>query len=462
MKALTRILSDLFLIYLALLISGCDREPQLEPIARIGDRSISQESFAFAYELAPRRITEQAPEKARTTVLENLINRILFSQEAERRGLDMRPRFIEYEDYYRRQAVNQELYRREVREKVTVDEEEERRAYERSGQMLLVKHFQSPDSTTARLLIADKLEIAHVPVHPWIETQTNDIYGAFDMIGWNTVDAGIEDVLYTLEPGQYSEPLYYGKQYHVFFLLDVIRDVMQRENDFQAQRESLHGVLRKRKEKTRSLEFVYDHLTPQQLIIRSDGLQRLTDYIWESRPQKRREGPDFIPDREIRLIEAGTENLADAVLAEYRDGTMDCRTFLRFYKLNPQKMDFSQRLKLLDDIQNMVGLYVRDQVLSDYGLSLGLDSAPAAKEDFEDDRDRLLAGLLQHELAASLATEAVSENPGDNRYTALESALLDSLRRITDIAVDMEVLMAIHTSDEGLSRKVDFSAIRMQ
>ncbi|MCF7802508.1 MAG: hypothetical protein K9N34_10895 [Candidatus Marinimicrobia bacterium] len=449
---------------LAFVVIGCSRKaPESLPVAYVGDRTISSEMFAFTYELSPRSITEQPPERARQTVLNNLINRILLAQEAEHRGLDQNSRLQELENYYLRQAVNRELYRQQVREKVIVTEDEEREAFNHSKKTLWVRHFVADDTIAADRIIAGENHAPHIPIHPWMVTKKMAQNELADSIGWNTVDPVIEAILYQLKPGQFSRPVFYGKKYHVFHLIDVIQNVMKLESDFQQQRESIHGVLKRRKEKALSIAFVYARLTPEHLVIKATVLNQLTDFLWSHKPAPVKNGQlDFIPEEEIRLVDAGEGNLAGQVLAVYRSGEMTVRKFLFLYKVNPQKMDFDDRTSVLDAIQNMVGFYVRDRVLSDYGLSLGLDSKPEVRQDFQEARDRLLAELLQHQMVASVLKENLPESTMSARCRSLQNALLDSLRQNTIITTDTSALMAVYTSDEGMSRKMDFTAIRTQ
>lgn len=452
-------------IGLAFVLAGCGRKApeSSHGVAYVGDRTISPETFAFTYELSPRSITEQPPEQARLAVLDNLINRALMAQEAERRGLDKNSSLHELEDYYLRQAVNRELYRQKVRRKISVTEDEEREAFDLTKKTLWVRHYAANDSISADRIISGEMPAAHIPIHPWMVTRQMAQNEFADSIGWNTVDPTVEAILYKLEPGQFSRPVFYGKKYHVFHLVDVIQNVMKLENDFQQQRESIRGVLQKRKENLLSAEFVYNLLTPQQLVIKAKVLNQLTDFLWDHKPVTEKNGtPDFIPDTEIRLVDSGQDNLAEEVLAIYKSGEMTCREFLFQYKLNPQKMKFENRLSVLDAVQNMVGLYVRDRVLSDYGLSLGLDSEPEVRRDFQEDRDRLLAELLQHQLVASVRKENLPDATISAMAKSLQNTLLDSLRQTTVIETDISALMAVHTSDEGMSRKMDFTAIRTQ
>ena len=203
-------------------------------------------------------------------------------------------------------------------------------------------------------------------------------------------------------------------------------------------------------------------MTPQHLIIKAKALNLLTDHIWDNQPQNQKQKPDFISNEEITLVHNDKTDLLDRVLAVYKSGKMTVEDYLFHYKLDPQKIEFTNRQSIFDGIQNSVGIYVRDKVLSDYALTLGLATSEKVVSDVRTDRERMLSDLLREKLYDGLKKNGQS---GDQLRARLENRtanLLDSLRKATPIQIDDTALLEVHTSDEGLSRTIDFTAIRTQ
>lgn len=453
------------LVGLALVLSvvACEFQKSSEiVVARVGERKISADEFAFTYELAPRSLTSQEPEQARRAVLQRMTDVILLVGEAERLGLDDDPKLDRVLDHHKRQAANRELYLRHVRQAVSIDEAEEREAYRRLKTKLFVKHYETPYHYEAQQLATGTLRTQHVPVHPWIETVDLPEYGPVDLISWNDIDATLEDLLFELTPGQYSEPQYFGGQYHIYQLVEKETEIMMRENDFLAHRESLRGIIRKRKESLVSAAFVQEVMGPEQLTIKAEALNRLTRHIWQNRPNNQNQGVQFITNGEINNITTHLQEVPGLPIAEFRSGRLLVKDILFIYKLNPQKISYASETLLRENLKNIVGTYARDQVLSELALAEGLHQQPAVVGEVRSQREKLLADRMRRELYRSMISTSIDSAQLTAKYLAVTDELINKLRAETDIVIDLDNLMAVNTTDKGLSRKIDFMAIRTQ
>ncbi len=448
---------------LVLSVVACGLKDSSETVvARIGDRNITADEFAFTYELAPRSLTSREPEQARRAVLQRMTDVILLAGDAERLGLDDDPILERVLDYHMRQAANRELYFRHVRQAVSIDEAEEREAYRRLKTKLFVKHYETPSYDEAQQLAMDTLKAKHVPVHPWIETVDLPEYGQVDLISWNDIDATLEDIIFELTPGQYSEPQYFGGQYHIYQLVEKETEIMMRENDFQAHRESLRGTIRKRKESLVSAAFIQEVMGPEQLIIKADALNRLTRYIWQNRPNNQNQEVQFITNGEINTITNHVQEVPGLPIAEFRSGRLLVSDILFMYKLNPQEINYDSESILRENLKNIVATYVRDQVLSERALAEGLHRQREVVEEIRSQRENLLADRMRRELYMSMISTGIDSAHLSAKYLSMTNDLINNLRANANIEIDLDNLMAVNTTDKGLSRKIDFVAIRTQ
>ena len=349
-------------------------------VARIGSRQISSDEFAFSYELAPRTLTSLETEDARRAVVQKMANTILLANESERQGFGEDPQFKRIMDYHTRQAANRELYLKYIRKPVLIEESEEREAYRRYKTHLFVKHFEADDRAAALKIQQAVNQPQHVPSHPWIETVELPGYGAVDQISWNDIDATLEDILFALEVSQFSEPQFFNGKYHVYRLIDVEFEIFGRENDFMANRESLRGIIQKRKEALASAALVQKIVSPENLVIKADGLNRLTNYLWINRPLEQTEAAKYIANKEIANLATYSEEMPGFSIAEYRSGGLSISDLLFLYKLNPQEISYRSEAAVRQTLIAIIGIYVRDQVLSNAAIAEGLHQVPTAVE----------------------------------------------------------------------------------
>ncbi len=364
---------------------GCDTQKTVSPsVATVNDRVISADEFAFFYEFVPRHITNQEKEKAYTAALQRLTDRILLAQEAESLGLGESDTLMQKAlELFRRQAVNRELYLKHIRNPITVREHEARQAYERSCKVLHVKHFKSSIEQEIENVLSGVVPWNHIPMYPGVNTLESPLYGKVDAVSWNDVAPDLEEKLYSMDLHHVSEPVFDGIHYHIFKVVDYEKNVLIRENDFQTKRESIHGILQKRKETIASTEFIQDVMEPQNVIIKADVLNALTHLMWENRPVEKNKDLQFLPDREVNTFPDTNRQLASRVIATFRDGDMTVDDMMMYYRVNPRPVTFNSETGLRESLKNAVAVYIRDYVLSERGLREKLDRLPSVKEEVQ-------------------------------------------------------------------------------
>lgn len=433
--------------------------PESPIVAKVEDRLISADEFAYAYELAPRELTRLDKLDARLAVLDRLTDRILLSREAEKLGLDRADSVLQRSlDIYKRQAVNRELYRKHIRTPISVSEDEEREAFRRSKISYFIRHFETESTEDAKAVSDGIRPFEHKPLYPGVETIQMEPFGYMDVIPWRDIPANIEELIVNLPMYQISEPLIYNGKYHVFQVVEQEREILLRENDFLANRESIRGVLRKRKESVAAAAFVQNVMAPQGLIIKADALNQLTDHLWKNRPASADPQIQYISKAEIKLISQNESELGQQKIAIFKSGEMTVADILFRYKVNPQKISYNSKLALRESLKNAVALYVRDWVFSEKGIAEKLDRSPAVKEELRTRREFLLAQKMINRLYQEQANEAMS----DEEFQKVLIAYTRNLKENATIQVFEERLMAVNTSDEGLSRKIDFIAVQTQ
>jgi hypothetical protein len=437
-------------------LPGCDQpEPESRPVATVNGRIVTADEFAFFYEFIPRHIAAQTKEKAYTDALQRLTDRILLAQKAESMGLEASDTLMQRAlDLFRRQAVNRELYLKYIRNPITVTEQEARKAFERSCKTLHVKHFQTALEPEIKNVRSGVMPWKHIPMYPGVKTIESPLYGAVDAISWNDVAPDLEEKLYSMDLHQVSEPVFDGTYYHIFKVVDYEKNVLIREHDFQAHRESMTGVLRKRKETRASSEFVQQVMAPQQVIIKADVLNALTRHLWEKRPLEP-EKLQYLPDQEVNTLEDTNRRLAARVIATYRDGELTVGDLIMNYRVNPQPVTYTSEAGLRESLKNAAAVYVRDHVLSEMGLREKMDQYPSVREEVQTRREYLLAEKMIRNLYHSIKDSITSD---EEKEVWLED-YLTKLRADASIEIDEDLLLSINTSDEGFTRKIDFVGV---
>ena len=427
-------------------------------VAQVNHRKIAPDELVFAYELAPRTVTQRGAEEAVREVLDYLIDRILLAEEAQRRGLDRDSSLQRVIDYYTDAEIVRELYRRHIRDSIRIKERELRREYKRSGTTLFVKNYVSTDLAIAREIRKRSDNPQHFPINAMAKTIQHPEHGSVDMIKWNVLQQELEDFLLDLPVHERSEPFYDGDRYHVFEVVGKEREAFATENDFAARRASLETVIRKRREHAAAFRFVQRVMQDQDLLIRGPVITKICDALWAMYGETEEYLPQFIPMREVREYRRSLGELREAVLAQYRDGSMTAEDFIFYYTVHPLQIACSSEAALHKSLQDAVAIYVRDRVFADLGKEEGLAESHSVQKERQQWAEKLSANRLKTELRRELKASQMDSLQYDSAYQNDLRELLAVLRENANIRIHEERLANLKLSDRGVNRKIDFVA----
>ncbi|MBN2280308.1 MAG: SurA N-terminal domain-containing protein [Candidatus Marinimicrobia bacterium] len=441
-------------------MNQCDSAKSNSPtVAKIGDRVITANEFAEAYEFSSRQITSKEKSEARQAVLDRMIDRILLAEKAEEMNLAATDTVMQRAiDLYRRQAINRELYQKYVRKPVLINEDEERNAFLRSQMTLYVKHYISDSENDIQTILQGKKPFRHSPLYPGVNTIETEVYGPVDLISWNDTPSEIEELLYNLPVGEYSKPFLENQKYHLFQVVDYEKQVIVRDSEFQINRESIHGILRKRKETKLAQQFIQSVMKSENLVIKASALNSLTEAIWQNRPTNDKQQMKYIPDEEIKFLTLDKQVLAGQSIAVFESGTMTVADILFNYKVKPQPVRYDSEQALRESLKNAVAFYVREWVFSEKGICEKLDKKSSVIEAERSRREYLLA----RKIVNKVYRECDGRFKDDGEFGNFLTQYIADLKEQTDIQIFNEQLMAVNTTDEGLARKIDFIAVPTQ
>lgn len=461
-SGILKIVLQLCLVACAIMsVYQCGKSDNSDTVATVGDRLLTADEFQWAYELAPRSVTQLGSDSARLVVLQRLINRSLLAQEGIKKGYDQDSSFRKILNYYRDKAITRELYMKHVRDSIRISDTEFQWAYEKSKTTLFVQNFCAATKEEAEQIRSGELQVSHTPINEFTKTRQLDFYGPVDVVRWNVINEEIEDLLYRLPLLEYSEPVFDGKEYHVFRVVEKEIEALPRESDFVAVKPTLESVLRKRKEHQKAFQFVRKTMAPQNVVIRANTLNALTDRFWDFYQHADEQLPRGQEFKEIQSLLAD-DNLLKMELASFAGGSFKVSDYLFYYRLNPISLNHTSRTAVWKGIQNAAATYIRDIVFARTGKAEGLDRRDSVLQETLEWSDKLLAAKVKKELLNGITSMTTDSSLYREFYLDSLDKYLSSLRKNTDISINKQLLSKIPVSDAGMSRKIDFFATYIQ
>jgi len=422
----------------------------------VNDRSVSPDEFLFAYETSPRAVISGPKETAYRNVLNRMAERILLAQEAERLGLHADPENVRELQNLEDAAIRRELFMRQIRNKVDVTEDDCRKAFLKDQQTLWIQH--AIIGSEEQMIPGEwKPEWRHVQINPSVKTVEKPGFGPIDLVRWNDVDETLEEVLFSLAPGELSGAIIKNGYTHIFRLVNTETNVMLSENEYNLQREHYRSAITKRKEHRLAFKFVQDVMSPENLTIRHQTLNQLTEALWQQQVAK--DSVTMKSPGELNLNPLSLDDLNEKELATFSSGNVSVEDFRFLFRMNPLELSKESKLELKQNIINAIGLYVRDIVFAEKGRALDLENVIEVQDDFKYWRERLLASKMEASVYAKYTDEGIEISEEIVADAVAEyDQLRETLMQAANITINEELLMTIETSDEGLSRKIDFFA----
>ncbi len=196
-------------------------------VATVGDDKITGEEFLQRYEFTPlfRKQIKRMTPSLKLEFLYSLISEKLWSLQAKDLGYDtlsvMKYVSSKLEDMFVRDA----LYKREIKDKVKISDQELLQGFMKYNTKLEVNYIFAASLDEINKLY--HLLKVGVPFDSLLYTRPEAAEQVKPReIGFGQMDAVVEDSLYALKVGQFTEPVYSEEGWYIFKLKNKVRQVM--------------------------------------------------------------------------------------------------------------------------------------------------------------------------------------------------------------------------------------------
>ncbi len=362
-------------------------------VAKVGNRNVTVHDFKISYELFPYMLRPRGGAKAKIGQLNHMIQRILFAKEAEKEGYGHDPQVEKYIDFYRKQVAIKQLYNQVVKKKITVSEAEVRDAYLKSLTQYHVRHiFAKNYDQAVRILNAleNGADWDAIARRQFRDSTLARNGGDLGWVSWGEMDESLEKAMYKLHPNEISAPVRSKWGYHILQVLDVRKQMIPSEYDFQNKRKDLENKIRRRKERKVAAQFVKKIMDPKHVILKGKAFHYLNKefrVLFSDNPKL----PPYMPnifDNEIQQAHAGLKAHLGDTLLTFKGGVWTIGEFLQKLKDIPvtNRPVYRNSKKLYNDI----GILLRNETLAKIALKKHLDRKPEAQKEFAEKRDDVL------------------------------------------------------------------------
>jgi hypothetical protein len=387
-----------FLLLLPPLHSMRGQDGDGHVVARAGSVFISEQEFQQRFELTPGlyRHRKQQLEQEKLTLLYSMVAEKLLAQEALERGVDTTAYFRASLAEVTALFARDELYRREVRQKVEVTPAEISRAVRQARQQLLIDFVFFSDEASARF-VRSQLHDGKDFDRQALDSSLHALRDTATVI-WGDADTTIESAAYRLGANDLSPVLRAGEGWYILRLRRAERSKVFGDMPPQTLRERVVTRIRMRKEAVWEEEFVNTMLRDRPSSSPPATFQAVADAV-----------SSVMKQHYARPSTAMTSAMADEVLGLLKGKEQDTLivAVAKVWSVEDAVRRLASRWFTVsgDTVRGVASrLYgvfrewVEQELLAQEALRRGLDRAPEVERQVAPWRDHYLAGMTERRI----------------------------------------------------------------
>lgn len=379
-------------------------------VARVGSKIISDSEFLERYEFTPgfRRHIKQMDDSNKLEFLFTLIAEKLFSLEAKNLGLDTTEVMQFSQKAFERMFVRDKLFQEEIRNKISVTDEELIEATIKNNSKLYVNFLFSQDKDEIDQLynyLIQGISFDSILVEsPEYEEQKEPIEVLFGQM-----EESIEDSLYKMKVGQFTKPILTSDGWYIFKLVNKSQNFFLTNEDKENANKTTARIVENRKLIKRQKEFYYEYFQNRKVDVDAKLFEMLAQKISSIFEYKRKNftyqqnQPTYLDAFDVIKIEneIGEENLSKPFI-KFEDNPITLKTFIRtlaFDGFNSKEFKLNMIRASLDF---QTKRFIEHELFYREGLKRGYNKLPEVQAEVSKWMDNYLFQMLQNLIVDSV------------------------------------------------------------
>lgn len=340
----------------------------------------------------------------RSAHLNKMIDAILLSQSAMKKGLTDHPIYRSAVQHEERKSMLDSYFVDQMEQEIApLTDDEIRLAYAKRLRKVYVRQLYSKDPAeldTAWLELESGEAFVDVANRFYQTASYDSMAGYLGPISYFGIDDAVAEAAFSIPQGAYSKPVRSRLGYHILYVEYIEFPALLAEDEYQYRKQGVESQLRLRRQRLVSSSYVYDEMSRLDVQTNRENLLRLSDVIKDldgeglylERPNPESNENVWTDSRVASL--AGFFD-RDVELATYTvDGEPQVFTFGEYIDWLPYLSFQESKVRLGASI----GRGMRNQVLYERALNEGYDQDERVKKSVHKRATDILSELNQYEL----------------------------------------------------------------
>ncbi len=386
----------IILFVFTFLMLNCLKAQSNNVIAKVGNEEITMEEFLRRFEFSPHARTETAYDSAtiKKDFLYTLIAEKVLSQKAQELGIqdsyDIKAIMKYLSDLY----LRDELYQKEVKDKVHITKEEIDEGKFKISRTLKVKFVFSQDKNEIDSIYTQLGNGAPFDSLLQLRSENNEQPDAAE-VTFGTMNKAIEDSVYKLLPGQFTSPIKLREGWYICKVYDV--DIKQGLN--QTDLKKIEDVISSRQEDIFYEDFYKRFFKGISINANRILFDEIYKYILKRLEEKYSADSGSknkfdLNDSDIETIKQSLSPKLDSVFIKFDIDPVTVEQFLTDMKLTSFWTDSLKPQRVYTILNSFVATYIQNTLLSREAKKRRYDEIPEVKNNLKMWKDFYLANRL--------------------------------------------------------------------
>ncbi len=434
------ILLSLIILLLLSCISSCSKELETDIVAHVGDIAINVEEFNLTYQYNPYLSRIQNTEEAKLIHLQTLIAVKMIAQEGYNKNYDDKSQIRALSKQFKREAMIENLWQVEIKNNITVSEQEVYEAYLKSKRTRLFKYLIFPDKQLAERAyqhLKNGMSFSDVAQINGIEPRLIPE----DSVSFGSDLNTLESFVFQLGINEIGNPLKIGQYFFIIKHLDDNVDIFTSADDFNKEYKRIEKIIRNRKQKTYFQNYIKSKFNSPPYNLNKQTFKRLVQRLEELINVKTVDNHSENPGTMNYILDETTEQLGpflESPVVDFdRDTPWTVRTLLDRLQVSPYPLIFTSPGKFRSSMIAATKMLLDDQVLVSLARKADLEKSVFVQSQSRMWTDYLVFQNVLKDFGSLSDTSATME--GTFKLGARLDEYLLNLTSNYNISIDMAV-----------------------
>ncbi len=405
-------------------------------LVKVGNLEISKSEFENRLNFTPKEGIHDRTnsEGIKKELIYTMIAEKLWANEAIEIGLENNSSVVTAKNVIEKMFVRDELYRREIKDKINISEKEIKEAEERYSKLLDVIVFFTEGKNEINDLAKQIKKVKSIELL-FTKIDTNIILNKEVILSFGDLQKSTEDLLFNLKVNQFSEPIEMETGWNVFYLKNITQRKYSSLKEKNIASKFISKTLKKRQEQTNYNKFYSEFFKNKK--IDADGklfmlVVNNLNLIFKKKEAEQLSLKDNSGKSKILFdsydLKELEEKLGKKILSEnfirFKSNPINLKTFLREISFSSFSVPSSNIDSIKIYLNKKLRNYIKYEMLAREGYRRGLDKAPNVLKWVKIWYENFLfqkiknstIQLDENDEIENSSTENKEEIPGENRF----------------------------------------------